>query len=87
MEERSSVKTAISIEKHLFEEIDALAGEMDVTRSRLLAIAAREFVNKHKSQKLLASINEAYEDQQDEAEVRLRQGMKTKQRARVVNEW
>ncbi len=58
----ANIKTAISIEKPLFEQVDALANELKISRSRLFVIAAREFVKRHRNQKLLDAINEAYDD-------------------------
>lgn len=85
----TNIKTAISVQKELFEEIDAVAEEMEISRSRLISLAARDFINKHRSQKLLEAINEAYNDQygKDEAEENLKQKMKTRQRNMVRNEW
>lgn len=80
-------KTAISIEKPLFEEIDALAEEMEVSRSYLFAMAAREFIQRRKSQKLLEAINAAYRDSPDLVEERLREEMKSKYRGLVKDRW
>jgi metal-responsive CopG/Arc/MetJ family transcriptional regulator len=80
-------KTAISIEKPLFEEIDALAAEMEVSRSYLFTIAAREFIQRRKSQKLLDAINAAYKDSPDLVEERLREQMKSKYRRLVKDRW
>lgn len=80
-------KTAISIEKPLFEEIEALAEEMEVSRSFLFTLAAREFIQRHKSQKLLEAINNAYKDSSDLVEERLRAQMKSKQRRLVKDQW
>jgi metal-responsive CopG/Arc/MetJ family transcriptional regulator len=80
-------KTAISIEKPLFEEIDALAAEMEVSRSYLFTIAAREYIQRRKSQKLLDAINFAYRDSPDIAEEKLREQMKSKYRRLVKDRW
>jgi metal-responsive CopG/Arc/MetJ family transcriptional regulator len=80
-------KTAISIEKQLFEEIEALAEEMDVSRSFLFTLAAREFVQRHKSQKLLEAINKAYKDIPGPDEEKLRVHMKSKHRRLVKDQW
>ena len=56
------MKTAISIEKSIFEQMDALAKKIKISRSRLFAIAAREFIQRNKSIDLLESLNDAYED-------------------------
>ncbi len=57
-----NVKTAISIEKPVFEQMDTLAKNLNVSRSRLFAMAAREFLERHNNNELLRLINEAYED-------------------------
>ena len=55
----ANVKTAISIEKPLFDEIEALAEDMKVSRSRVFAMAAQHFLEEHKNRKLLDAINAA----------------------------
>ena len=81
-------KTAISIEQPLFEEIEALAEEMEVSRSYLFSLAAKEFIQRHKSQKLLEAINKAYQDSPDlDDERRLKAQMKSKHRGLVKNQW
>lgn len=83
----ANIKTAISIEKPLFEEIDALAAELEVSRSYLFTMAAREFIKQHKSQKLLEAINDAYSDSPDFRENSLREKMKSKHRQLVKDQW
>jgi len=56
------MKTAISIEKSIFEQMDALAKKTKISRSRLFAIAAREFIQRNKDIDLLKSLNSAYKD-------------------------
>jgi len=57
-----NIKTAISIEKPIFEQMNILAKNLNVSRSRLFAMAAREFIQRHNNMELLNLINEAYED-------------------------
>ncbi|MGD9158565.1 MAG: CopG family transcriptional regulator [Desulfobacteraceae bacterium] len=57
-----NVKTAISIEKPVFDQMDNLAKNLNVSRSRLYSMAAREFIQRHKNLELLKLINEANED-------------------------
>ncbi len=82
-----SIKTAISIEKPLFEEVEAVAEEMEVSRSHLFTLAARDFIQHHKSKKLLDAINAAYKDLPDIEEKRLRAQMKSKHRQLVKDQW
>ena len=81
------VKTAISIEKPLFEEMETLAEEMEVSRSYLFALAAREFVQRHKSQKLLDAINLAYGGSPDAAEEKLPTPIRSSHREAVKGQW
>ena len=58
----ANMKTAISIEKSIFEQMDVLAKKAKISRSRLFAIAAREFIQRNKNMDLLKSLNAAYDD-------------------------
>jgi metal-responsive CopG/Arc/MetJ family transcriptional regulator len=80
-------KTAISIEIPVFEEMEALAEKMEVSRSYLFTLAAREFIQRCKSQKLLEAINAAYDDSPDLVEERLRSQMKSKHLRLVKDRW
>lgn len=57
-----NVKTAISIEKPIFEQMDILARKLNVSRSRLFTMAAKEFLQRRNNIELLKQINAAYED-------------------------
>jgi len=58
----ANIKTAISIEKPIFEQMNVLAKNLNISRSRLFALAAQEFIQRHKNIQLLQSLNEAYDD-------------------------
>ncbi len=64
----ATVKTAISLPEPLFKEIDDLARQTNVSRSKLLAQAAEEYLERHRNQMLLKAINEAYADGLDPEE-------------------
>jgi metal-responsive CopG/Arc/MetJ family transcriptional regulator len=83
----ANIKTAISIEKPLFDEIEALSEELRVSRSSLFTLAAREFIQRHKSLKLMEAINAAYKDSPAINEEKLRAQMKSKQRRLVKDQW
>jgi len=83
----SNIKTAISVNKPLFDEVEALAQEMEVSRSEVFARAAREYVQHHKSHKIMEAINAAYGDVPDENEEALRKRMRRKQRKIVEDQW
>lgn len=80
-------KTAISIEEPLFEEVNELAQEMSISRSLLFSFAAKEFIQRHKSQKLLNAINAAYNDLPDPAERTLQAQMRTRHFKLVKDQW
>ncbi|MCL0094095.1 CopG family transcriptional regulator [Dehalococcoidia bacterium] len=61
--------------------------EMEVSRSHLFSLAAQEFIQRHKSQKLLNAINVAYDDLPDPAEETLREQMRSKHRELVRDQW
>jgi metal-responsive CopG/Arc/MetJ family transcriptional regulator len=83
----TNIKTAISVEKPLFDEVDALAQEMEVSRSHLFAVAVREYIQRHKSQKMLEAVNAAHEDLPDPAEDSLQTRMRSKHRELVNDQW
>ena len=58
----ANIKTAISIEKPIFEQMNVLAKDLNISRSRLFALAAQEFIQRHKNIELLRLLNEAYDD-------------------------
>lgn len=80
-------KTAISMEKPLFEEIDALAEEMGVSRSCLISLAAREFLQHYQNQKLLDAINAAHKDTPDIGNDMFKARLKAKHRQFVKDQW
>jgi metal-responsive CopG/Arc/MetJ family transcriptional regulator len=65
----SVVKTAISLQEDLFQQVDQLAGDLKLSRSSLIAIALQEFIARHANKCLLEQLNAAYdEDPQTEEE-------------------
>ena len=79
--------TAISVEETLFEKVEALARELDISRSRLFALAAQEFIDRHQAQRLLEAINTTHDDLLDLQEQALRQQMRARQRELVAGQW
>ena len=58
----ASIKTAISIEKPIFEQMNILAKNLNISRSRVFALAAEEFIQRRKNSEILESLNKAYDD-------------------------
>jgi len=84
----STVKTAVSLPKELFDQAERLAGEMHVSRSQLFAMALEELLRHHQNRRLLREINAAYEtDADDEAEREAERAMRRHQRHLVEGEW
>lgn len=83
----ASVKTAISLDQSLFEEAEALAKAMRVSRSRLFVLALEEFISRHESRRLQAKLNEVYEGEPDPAESARLRAMLRRQREVVGGEW
>jgi metal-responsive CopG/Arc/MetJ family transcriptional regulator len=82
----AAIKTAISIEQPLFQEMETLAKEMAVSRSHLFGLAARDFIQRHKSRRLLAAINAAHIEGDNE-EADLSAIMKSKHRRLIKGQW
>ncbi|HBG06609.1 MAG: hypothetical protein A2075_10780 [Geobacteraceae bacterium GWC2_58_44] len=82
-----AIKTAISIEKNLFDQAEKIAREMKVTRSKLFVIALQDFMERQKNKELLARINAAYADEPDATEQALRKKARREHRRIVEGEW
>lgn len=65
-----AVKTAISLNESLFEKVETLTQELNISRSRLFAIAVQEFIERHETRRMIAAINKVqdeYTDDEDRA--------------------
>jgi metal-responsive CopG/Arc/MetJ family transcriptional regulator len=82
-----NVKTAVSIQKPLFEPAEALARKMKVSRSRLFVLALEDYIRRQQNQELLAQINAAYADEPDPAKESLRRKSRRSHRRIVEGEW
>jgi hypothetical protein len=83
----STIKTAISLETSLFEQIETIAQTMQISRSRFFVLAAEAFIQQHENQQLLDSLNDAYRDQPDASEHELFRQMRKKQFNLLADEW
>jgi len=83
----TTIKTAISIRKSLFEQAENLARELKVSRSELFGLAIETFVKNHQNQILLQEINKAYSEEQDSNEKDRLSKMRKHHRKVVRNEW
>ncbi len=80
-----NIKTAISIEKPVFEKMEMLAKNFKVSRSFIFTQAAKEFIQRHQNKDLLERINKAYEDQSESES--LVSKMRSKHHDLVKEEW
>jgi metal-responsive CopG/Arc/MetJ family transcriptional regulator len=81
------VKTAVSIHEVLFQQAEALAAQMNLSRSKLFALAISEFIEKHQNQHLLEQINAAYDDMPNPADAEQLKSMKAKQQNLLEGQW
>jgi len=82
-----AIKTAISIEKSLFDQAENIARTMKVSRSKLFVIALQDFIEHQKNKEMLAQINAAYSDEPDEMEQTLRSKSRRQHRRIVGGKW
>lgn len=83
----ATMKTAVSLEKSLFERVDAVANELALPRSRLFALAVEEYIRRYENQKLLEALNAAYADGPDPEEQDQLRRMRYKQKSLLEGEW
>lgn len=83
----ATVKTAVSLDASLLKQLDAAATELEMPRSRLLALAAERFLRKYQNAKLLEELNRAPSEGPSAAEIEHRRIWKKKHRRRLEGEW
>jgi metal-responsive CopG/Arc/MetJ family transcriptional regulator len=83
----ANIKTAISLQKALFEQVDSLAREKKVSRSRLFVLALEDYLRREQNRKLAEQLNAVYGSEPDPEEEDLRRKMKRQFRKRVEGEW
>ena len=82
----SSVKTAISMQKELFDAVNKLAKKLHISRSKLFVMAVQDYIQRNESKDLLSRINKAFSDYPDSDEIKLHNKMKSKQRENLERE-
>lgn len=83
----ASVKTAISIPEYLFQELEAVAKEMQVSRSQVFALAVKEFLRERENRRILEQLNRVYGEEPDEEEREYLARMKARYRKIIEGEW
>ncbi|MEN8172206.1 MAG: CopG family transcriptional regulator [Chloroflexota bacterium] len=82
-----SIKTAISIQKPLFEQVDTLARALNISRSRVFVLAVEEFIHRYQNQQLLEEINQAFDDLPNAAEKKYLNKTRQHHRNMADGEW
>jgi antitoxin MazE6 len=82
-----TVKTAISLPEPLFQRAEAVAHDLQISRSQLVATAVAEFVKQYERKALVEAINQAFEDDPPTSEEKeLLQGIRKTQRKLAESE-
>jgi len=71
----STIKTAISIQQTLYEEAEAAAKELHLSRSNLYALAVEQFLRQYKSRKLRENLNQVYQNEPSPEEQQFQEQM------------
>jgi metal-responsive CopG/Arc/MetJ family transcriptional regulator len=83
----ATIKTAISIQESLFEQVNDLAEELQIPRSQLFTLAVEEFIKRHENHTIFEALNEVYAAAPDPDEESLREGMRRQHRQLVEGQW
>ncbi len=82
-----TVKTAISIQKPLFEEAEGMARKLKISRSRLIALALEDFMRRQENRELFERINAAYAEEPDPEEMKLLRKHRKSQKRALKDSW
>ncbi len=83
----ATVKTAISIQESLFDQVNDLAEALQMPRSRLFTLAVEEFIKRYENRSIFEALNEVYDEAPDSGEEALQEGMRRQQRQLVEGQW
>jgi len=83
----ANVKTAVSVQKSLFDQVESLAKKLHISRSRLYNLALANYIERYQNQNLLEEINQAYPDEPDSADRDRLTKMRKHHRKIVEGEW
>ena len=82
-----AIKTAISIDKDLYDEAEDVAKKMKVPRSKLYSIAMKDFLEHRKNRELLDQLNAAYSTEPTAEEQTLRRVSRQQHKRIMEREW
>jgi len=78
IDKRPAVKTALSVPAELFDQGEAAANELGLSRSGLYASALKDYLKRLEQEKIRASLEEAYAEPDDPEEEAVLAGMFTR---------
>ncbi len=78
------VKTAISLDPDLFQQVCKMAEKMDISRSRLFALAMKDYLHNLESRQFLVQLNEVYSDEPDAEDIAVATAMRQKHRKALI---
>jgi len=81
------VKTAISIQKNLFQKAEEIAKEMKISRSRLFVLAVEDFIRRYQNKLLLEEINLSNPELDETEMEQLRRTQRKAVKSMAGNEW
>ena len=79
----ATIKTAISIQESLFDQVNDLAEELQIPRSQLFALAVEEFIKRYENRSIFEALNKVYDGALDSDEDALLERMRRQQRQSV----
>jgi len=79
----SGMKIAISLPDDVFEEIEKIAKEQKISRSQVFVSAAREYIRKNETSRLVARLDKVYSQPETPEETAQRKAMAENQRKRM----
>ena len=82
-----NMKTAVSIQKSLFDQAERIAREMGISRSRLFSLALEDYIRREQNRELLTQINAAFANEPDAIEKSHRLKSRSTHRRIVKGEW
>lgn len=80
----NGMKVAISIPDEIFKEVKKIAKEQNTSRSQVFVSAAREYIHKRETRRLIDKLDEVYSQPESPEESAQRKAMAEYQRRRLT---
>jgi metal-responsive CopG/Arc/MetJ family transcriptional regulator len=82
----STIKTAISIDEDLFNEVKDLSTRLNIPKSQIFSQAVQYFIDKKNNLELLKKINETYREELSEIDTDYLKAAK-KPYSQIIDKW